>query len=326
MIDVTCALIRNEENQLLVVQRGAASDHPFRWEFPGGKLDEGESEEDCIIREIREELSIDIVICHRLKVAEYDYGHKQIRLIPFVCDTLDDLPLLTEHIDFKWVKPSDLAKVDFCEADMIVAADYLNDMEADAGQPEGEPEPDQQSYEEEDLRSMVVSMMGIKEAEWVAESAVTNGTILRKLFEYSFSNDRKLAFRASWSLSKVFDKYPDLMTSDLPRMIDSLEKLDNESVQRSFLRMISLSDINTISVRQHGILAHFCFEMLRSGFSSIAVKAYSMEIIYKLALIYPELGNELSVTVKMLQGEGSAGIIARGYIILKKLAGSAKDL
>jgi 8-oxo-dGTP diphosphatase len=326
MIDVTCALIRNEENELLVVQRGAGSDHPFRWEFPGGKLDEGESEEDCIIREISEELAIDIVICRRMKVTEYDYGHKQIRLIPFVCDTLDDLPLLSEHTDFKWVNPADLAKVDFCEADMIVAGEYLKDMEPDAGQEAVEPRSDQQTYDEEDLRSMVEGMMGIREAEWVAESAVANVEILRKLVEYSFSNDRKLAFRASWTLSKVFDKYPDLITCDLPRIIDSLEKLDNESVQRSFLRIISLSDINTISVRQHGILAHFCFGILRSGFSSIAVKAYSMEIIYKLAIIYPELGNELSATVKMLQGEGSAGIIARGHKILKKLSGSAKDL
>jgi hypothetical protein len=50
-----------------------------------------------------------------------------------------------------------------------------------------------------------------------------------------------------------------------------------------------------------------------------------MEIIYKLAIIYPELANELSSIISMLQGEGSAGILARGHIILKKLAGTFKD-
>jgi hypothetical protein len=50
-----------------------------------------------------------------------------------------------------------------------------------------------------------------------------------------------------------------------------------------------------------------------------------MEIIYKLAMIYPELANELSATINMLQGEGSAGILARGHIILKKLAGISAD-
>ncbi len=93
MLIVTCAVIRNEENEVLIVQRGEASDHPNKWEFPGGKLSENETEEDCIIREIGEELSMEIVICGRLPEVEHDYGTKQIRLIPFICDTLDELPL-----------------------------------------------------------------------------------------------------------------------------------------------------------------------------------------------------------------------------------------
>ncbi len=125
MINVTCAIIRNEENEVLVVQRGEKSDHPFKWEFPGGKLKEKETEEECIIREIREELSMDIVICRRMTDTEYDYGIKQIRLIPFVCDTLDEIPFLSEHIAYKWIDPADLKNVDFSEADIIVADNYL---------------------------------------------------------------------------------------------------------------------------------------------------------------------------------------------------------
>ncbi len=324
MINVTCAIIRNEENEVLVVQRGEKSDHPFKWEFPGGKLMEKETEEECIIREIREELSMDIVICGRMADAEYDYGIKQIRLIPFVCDTLDEIPFLSEHIAYKWLDPADLKNVDFSEADVIVADNYLKDHVSAEVHSDNVSEPVLKAFNEEDFRSMVENMMGTKEAEWLAESAIENGEILRKLLEFSFSKDKKLAFRASWTLSKVFDKYPELMGSDIQRMIGSLESLDNESVQRSFLRMISMSDLNSLSQKQHGILADHCFKMLKSGFSAIAIKAYSMEIIYKLALIYPELANELSSTINMLQGEGSAGILARGHIILKKLAGTFK--
>jgi 8-oxo-dGTP diphosphatase len=325
MINVTCAIIRNEENEILVVQRGEKSDHPFKWEFPGGKLKENETEEECILREIREELSIDIVICKRISVTEYDYGNKQIRLIPFICDTLDDLPFLSEHIAYKWIDQTYLKNVDFSEADTIVADAYLKGTGLPEIHNEKALDPVQKAYNEEDLRSMVGNMMGLKEAEWLAESAIENGEILKKLLDYSFSDDKKLAFRASWTLSKVYDKYPDLIGSDLQLMISSLGKLDNESVQRSFLRMISMSDLNSISQDQHGILADHCFKMLKSGYSAIAIKAYSMEIIYKLALIYPELANELSSTIQMLQGEGSAGILARGHIILKKLAGTSKD-
>ena len=89
---------------------------------------------------------------------------------------------------------------------------------------------------------------------------------------------------------------------------------------RSILRIISLSDMERISEKNHGILADHCFGLLKSGFSAIAIKAYSMEIIYRLALIYPELANELAASINMLEGEGSAGVIARGRIIMKKLA------
>jgi hypothetical protein len=98
-----------------------------------------------------------------------------------------------------------------------------------------------------------------------------------------------------------------------------LPKLSSESAQRSFLRIISLSDINKISVKYHGILADFCFQSLRSGFSAIAVKAYAIEVLYRLTTIYPELKNELIETINMFQSEASAGIIARGKLIAKKL-------
>ena len=50
---------------------------------------------------------------------------KQIRLIPFICDTLDELPFLSEHLAYKWVTPEDLGSVDFSEADVFVAESYL---------------------------------------------------------------------------------------------------------------------------------------------------------------------------------------------------------
>jgi 8-oxo-dGTP diphosphatase len=320
MIKVTCAVIRNDENEVLIVQRGEKSDHPFKWEFPGGKLQNDETEEECIIREIREELSVDIVICSRMADVEYDYGNKHILLIPFICDTLEDLPLLSEHIAFKWISSNDLLKVDFSEADILVAANYVNSVTSAEVKNEKPPVIVQQAIDDEDLRSMVYRMMGMKEAEWVATSAVENPAIFGKLLDYSSSSDKKLAFKASWTLTKACDKYPELIYPYLSDIVKNLENIDNESVKRSFLRILSLTDIERIENEQHGLLADNCFSALKSGFSAIAVKAYSMEILYKLAIIYPELANELSATVLMLEGEGSAGIIARGRIILKKLA------
>jgi 8-oxo-dGTP diphosphatase len=321
MISVTCAVIRNEEDEVLVVQRGETTDHPLKWEFPGGKLATGETKEECIIREVDEELSMNIVICKKLPEVEYDYGHKKINLIPFICDTLDELPFLSEHLAYKWLPASDLKLVDFSEADVIVAENYLQSI-GNENITKVEPivETAQALSDDLDLQAMVNNLMSMKEAEWVATSAIENPAIFRRLFEYSKSSDKKLAFRASWTLTKVCDKFPDIIYPYLSQIVDILGSIDNESALRSFLRILSFSDTEKIDKHQHGILADFCFNMLKSGFSAIAIKAYSMEILYRLALIYPELGNELSACINMLQGEGSAGIKARGHMIMKKLA------
>jgi len=178
MITVTCAVIRNDENEILVVQRGEATDHPFKWEFPGGKLAQDENEEECIIREIDEELSMEIVICAKLPVVNHDYGHKKIRLVPFICDTLDDIPFLSEHIAYRWVEIKDLMTIDFSEADVFVAQSYL-----DKKQSEGKVEvpadntSDDESLVDKDLQAIVNNMMSMQEAEWIATSAIENPAI-----------------------------------------------------------------------------------------------------------------------------------------------------
>lgn len=320
MLNVTCAIIRNEDNQVLVVQRGEATDHPFKWEFPGGKLAPDETDEECIIREIDEELSMEIILCSRLPEVEYDYGHKMIRLIPFVCDTLDELPVLSEHIDYKWIETSDLLSVDFSEADVFVAEDYMKTHNSEANKiDQTATEPDNSAIDK-DLQTIINNMMSMPEAEWVATSAIENPAIFVKLYEYSFSSDKHLSFRASWTLSKVCDLYPEMIYPYLSKIVDALPGIDSESTLRSFLRILSLTNIKKISARQQGLLADFSFNQLNSGFSAIAVKAYSMEILYKLTLIYPDLANELSTSIRLLMDDGSAGITSRGRMILKKLA------
>ena len=320
MIRVTCAIIRNEDNEVLVVQRGEATDHPFKWEFPGGKLTSGETEEECIIREVDEELSIDVVICGKLPEVEYDYGIKQIKLIPFICDTLDELPFLSEHLAYKWLPAMDLMSVDFSEADVFVAKSYLEKFK-DQKNPEkiAVSEPETSLIDDADLQSMIKKRVNAREVEWVAASAVENPAVFSKLFEYSYSDDKKLAFHSSWTLTKVCDRYPDLIYPYLTDMIETLSKLDNDSALRSFLRIISLSDFARINTSLHGILADFCFNMLNSANSAIAVKAYSMEILYQLSVIYPEMANELSASIHILMEDGTAAITSRGRMILKKL-------
>ena len=116
MLKVTCAIIVNQ-NKILVSQRGENSDHPYQWEFPGGKINRGETAEKCISREIREELGIEIEIQDSINAIQHDYGFKQVELIPFICRHKTGEIKLNEHVAHKWISFEELFITDFSEAD-----------------------------------------------------------------------------------------------------------------------------------------------------------------------------------------------------------------
>jgi 8-oxo-dGTP diphosphatase len=117
MLKVTCAIV-TERNKILVTQRNSSSDHPLKWEFPGGKLKTDETVEECIIREIREELDIEIEIRQSMVSVNHDYGFKQIELIPFLCVIKSGQIKLSEHLELDWASIYELKKVDFAAADL----------------------------------------------------------------------------------------------------------------------------------------------------------------------------------------------------------------
>lgn len=116
MIEVSCAIIVHD-SKILAVQRGPGSSHPMQWEFPGGKIHSGETPEQCIIREIKEELMVEIEVRVQLQPIAFDYGIKQIRLIPFVCRVISGKIVLTEHISHCWFIPDDWQSIDWSGAD-----------------------------------------------------------------------------------------------------------------------------------------------------------------------------------------------------------------
>ena len=125
MIKVTCAIIENE-NRVLVVQRSAKMSLPLKWEFPGGKIENNESEEDCIIREIKEELNLEIVVLKKLQSSVYDYPNISIELIPFVAKQVNGEIKLLEHANYSYILKEELLKLDWAEADIPIVKSYLN--------------------------------------------------------------------------------------------------------------------------------------------------------------------------------------------------------
>ncbi len=126
-LHVTCAVIKRE-GLILSAQRSEAMSMPLKWEFPGGKIKEGESREECLKREILEELGVHIAILSPLQPSTHDYPDITVTLYPFLCRIEEGVLTLHEHSDLKWSLPEELQSLDWAEADVPVVRDFLNDF------------------------------------------------------------------------------------------------------------------------------------------------------------------------------------------------------
>lgn len=126
-IPVVAAVIEDGRGAVLVAQRPPHKHLALKWEFPGGKVDAGESPEGALIRELREELGIDTEIVRPLPRFTHDYGSVVIAMIPFVCRLAPGsaAPHPHEHVALRWVPPAELGKLDLAAADLPVVAALL---------------------------------------------------------------------------------------------------------------------------------------------------------------------------------------------------------
>ncbi len=319
MTDVTCALIRNDEGLVLAVRRGPGVDHAGKWEFPGGKTRQGEDHEDCIIREIGEELGIEIIITGRLDAVEHDYGHRVIRLIPFLCDTLASEPVLSEHDEYRWMRPDELVTLDLTEADIPIAIRYAEEHRVTFS-PGPETEDAVVTAEAgEELARQIGEIFSVEEITMVAHSAVSDETLLSQLVTLSSSRKKRVGFMASWALSKVSDIDPAALSPYLALMIDALPGVPNESVQRSFMRVIMRSRIDDIPQIHHARLIDYCMSVMREAGAPVAPKVYGMEILASFCVIYPDMMNEVAGLIQLAVSNASGGMKAAGRKVIQRL-------
>ena len=125
IIPVTCAIIQFQD-KTLAVQRSNTMKLPLKWEFAGGKIEAGESEIDCIKREISEELNIKIEVKKRLTPVTHQYPNFKIKLIPFIAEYLSGELELREHSNFLLADKNDLINLDWAEADLPILKEYLS--------------------------------------------------------------------------------------------------------------------------------------------------------------------------------------------------------
>jgi 8-oxo-dGTP diphosphatase len=117
MIDVTAAIL-TQAGRVLIARRKAGASRAGMWEFPGGKVRPGESPEECLTREIREELGLEIAVGKFFGASVHAYADRSIRLLAYWARIEAGALVLNDHAEVKWVRCDELGRFTFCAADL----------------------------------------------------------------------------------------------------------------------------------------------------------------------------------------------------------------
>lgn len=127
VIQVVCALIEDAEGRLLLAQRPPGKHLAGLWEFPGGKIEPGETPEAALVREIAEELGCAVMPGAALAPVTHAYEKVTVRLIPFLARLADPAarPQAREHAALRWVERGEIAALPMPAADAPIVAEWM---------------------------------------------------------------------------------------------------------------------------------------------------------------------------------------------------------
>jgi 8-oxo-dGTP diphosphatase len=122
-MEVVCAVIQDEQDRVLAAQRPPGKAQAGRWEFPGGKIEQGESPEGALAREIEEELGCILSLGAALTPVDHPYPGGRLLLRPFLAKIASGAPTAHEHSALRWVTAEEAARLDWAPADVPVLAE-----------------------------------------------------------------------------------------------------------------------------------------------------------------------------------------------------------
>jgi 8-oxo-dGTP diphosphatase len=127
MLTVSCLILLDSQNSFLAAQRPLQKSLGGLWEFPGGKVEVGESPEEALRRELREELHLEVDSLHPLAPVTHRYDFGYIRLIPFLARCVARPALeLVEHPAVRWVNTSDAHSLQWAPADLPILGELFS--------------------------------------------------------------------------------------------------------------------------------------------------------------------------------------------------------
>ena len=119
MVEVVAALIWDGD-RFLICQRPAHKARGLLWEFVGGKVEPGETKEQALIRECKEELAVTLSVGEQFMEVTHEYPDITVHLSLFHATISEGIPQKLEHVDIQWITPAEIPRYDFCPADVEI--------------------------------------------------------------------------------------------------------------------------------------------------------------------------------------------------------------
>ena len=167
-----------------------------------------------------------------------------------------------------------------------------------------------------DIKKKLQADSNVKRNRVLAQHILEHPQLFDELMQYFFSEDLRIAQRSSNVVNLCVEKNNLLIFPYLPKIIKGLKKTPHDAYKRNSIRLMQFIDLPEEHI---GDVADICFKYLDSVKEPIAVRAFSMTVLYNITKTYPEIKNELIMMIEDHLPYGSAGIKARGKNILRLL-------
>ncbi len=166
------------------------------------------------------------------------------------------------------------------------------------------------------LEELLMVESSRRNTDLVADLVLKKPELFGQLFHIFLKDEVPLSWKAGWVADVVSERRPDLLEPYLDTLIAKLESFKNESTRRESLRILARSPLP----KEHlGIMIDLCFGWLTSGKEPVAVKMFSMVILYRISQQEPEMKKELADSIEWRMQEDTPGFRAHGKKLLKQL-------